>query len=155
MERITLREASDSDKALVFDLHERLFTSQIAEIWGWDTAQQIEIFEREWTASHVRVVECDRIFAGFIQQRDHEDHAYLLNFALDKTFQSRGIGSQLIELLKDESKQLSKALRLNVFRTNPRAQEFYRRHGFVVEQHGENGCTMMWMPSTEKKNGFD
>lgn len=144
MERITLREASESDKALVFDLHERLFRNQITEIWGWDTAQQIEIFEREWTSSRVRVVECDGVFVGFIQQRDHVDHNYLLNIALDKTYQSRGIGSDLIEFLKDASKQQSKALRLNVFRTNPRAQEFYLRHGFTVEQHGDNGCMMMW-----------
>lgn len=146
MERITLREADDGDKALVFDLNDQLFHNQIAEIWGWDTAQQIEIFEREWPMSRVRVVECDGTLAGFIQQRDEEYHTFLLNFALGETFQSKGIGSHLIELLKVESETRGKKLRLNVFRTNPRAQEFYLRHGFTIEQHGENGCEMLWSP---------
>lgn len=146
MEHITVREVDDSDKALVFDLHVQLFRSQIAEIWGWDTTQQIEIFEREWTTSRVRMIECDGTFAGFIQQREEDDHTFLLNFALDDSFQSQGIGSQLIELLKGESKAHGKTLRLNVFRTNPRARKFYLSHGFTVEQQGENGCEMRWTP---------
>lgn len=155
MDGITLREASDGDKALVFDLHERLFRSQIAEIWGWDTAQQIEIFEREWTTSRVRVVELDCAFAGFIQQQEQDNHLFLLNFAVEELFQSLGIGSHLIELYKRESRERNKALRLNVFRTNPRAQEFYRRHGFAVEQHGDNGCMMVWTPIADLAGGFD
>ncbi len=149
MERITLREATDGDKALLFDLHERLFRSHIAEIWGWDTTQQIEIFEREWTTSRVRLVEFDGLYAGVIQQCEHDDHTFLLNFAVDVPFQSRGIGSHLIEMLKGESMEQGKALRLNVFRTNPRAQEFYHRHGFTIAKHGENGCTMMWKATAE------
>ena len=148
MESITLRQAVDRDKALLFDLHERLFRDHIEEIWGWDTAHQVEYFEREWETSAVRIIEVKGVFAGAIQQREHDDHTFILNFAIDTPYQSQGIGSELIEKLKAEATSAGRALQLNVFRTNPRAREFYSRHGFTIHKNGENGWGMRWEASS-------
>lgn len=69
--------------------------------------------------------------AGFLSLMDN----VLAALFVDPAKQDRGFGSQLI----DKAKGLRSRLELYVYSENPRAVEFYRKHGFsVLEERRDN-----------------
>lgn len=64
------------------------------------------------------------------------DELFLVDIALLPEFRGRGIGSQRLALLIDESRALGCPIRLYA-EQGSRAEALYRRHGFVVT--GEEG----------------
>ena len=146
-----IRAAGVADKAWLFDLHQRLYQEHIEQIWGWDTVDQLTIFEREWEECATRMVEINETPAGCVQLKTVEGRMFLLNLALDLPFQSQGYGSSLMNQLKQEASDLNMPIRLNVFRTNPRAKAFYLRHEFGSVKEGENGEQMEWCPPALKQ----
>ena len=69
---------------------------------------------------------------------------------VDPPFQSRGLGKQLL----DHAKAQTRLLRLSVFAQNPRAVRFYQREGFwatQVTEHRETAETIVLL-KWEAKN---
>jgi len=64
--------------------------------------------------------------------RSDEQQIRLLDIALLKEFQNRGVGTLLLRRLMDEAAQMQKPLRHMVFVLNNNAHRFYERLGFVV-----------------------
>ena len=56
--------------------------------------------------------------------------------------QNKGIGKHLLQSLKDKSNKYSKNLRLDVFKINTVANEFYKNHGFSVIGEKEHSYIM-------------
>ena len=69
---------------------------------------------------------------------------YLRNIALNPDVQGQGIGTHLIRQLQQESGTCGIPLELVLFRTNPRACEFYKRLGFEVTGQTEAFIEMSW-----------
>lgn len=74
---------------------------------------------------------------------------------VEDTWQSRGIGKQLI----DAAKKRKDRLVLSVYEKNARARRFYEREGFVVRGRGideetkEEEWTMEWKAELSCRNG--
>jgi len=60
--------------------------------------------------------------------------------------QSRGIGSEIVALLKTEVASAGSSLELSVEKDNPRAQAFYKRHGMVVIDTTGSESRLRWTP---------
>ncbi|MCE1253419.1 MAG: GNAT family N-acetyltransferase [Anaerolineae bacterium] len=59
--------------------------------------------------------------------------AYMYAFRIRETFRSRGLGTLMMKTIESDLKRRSfSVLTLNVAKDNPRAQELYKRLGFVV-----------------------
>jgi ribosomal protein S18 acetylase RimI-like enzyme len=68
------------------------------------------------------------------------DRAYLYAFRIRAPYRSKGIGSQMLAVVEEDL--IGRGFRwltLNVARDNPRAHQFYLRHGFRVVAP-EPGC---------------
>ena len=83
-----------------------------------------------------------------------ENSLYLDALCVEEAFRGRGIGSELITLVKAKAEEIGyQALSLMVFADNTRAQRLYWRHGFEVVQRveltphplipHEGGCLLM------------
>ncbi len=70
-------------------------------------------------------------FIGILNQ------SYIAGLFVSNQYQSKGIGSKLIE----KCKQLHPVLCLDVYVKNQKAIRFYKRHGFKIEQEKENSLT--------------
>ncbi|MBU5676939.1 N-acetyltransferase [Alkaliphilus sp. MSJ-5] len=81
--------------------------------------------------SDVLVYEDDGEIKGFI---GIIDKSYIAGLFISTQYQHSGIGSKLIE----KCKQCYPILKLDVYAKNLKAVNFYKRHGFKIEQEKEN-----------------
>ena len=59
-------------------------------------------------------------------------------------WQSRGIGSSILDSLKAEATARDVPFRLRVLKVNPRAKALYERHGFRVTEETETHHHLEW-----------
>ena len=149
---ITCHTASDDCYDAVFALHERLFRPHIEQIWGWLEDWQRENFLNNWKECDTRVVESCGELVGYVQTLQYHNHVLLKNIGLAPSHQSKGIGFWLIEGLQANAAALGLPLRLSVFTTNPRAQRFYERAGFVREGRTTAFQHMSWGAPVQKRS---
>lgn len=76
--------------------------------------------------AEVYVCEVNGDIAGFVGL----DGNYIAGLFVDSRYQSQGIGTSLIEFIK----QRHFTLTLAVYKKNEKALQFYRKHGFVVTE---------------------
>lgn len=143
-----LRPATLSDQDTLYSMHVELFQKHIDEIWRWDDDWQIENFKKEWAEVQTELILIGDELCGYLQVRQEPDHLYILNLALYPRFQSQGIGSKVMQVLKQRAKSEGLPIQLNVFKTNQRVIEFYQRLGFEIEAKTETGLRMLWLENS-------
>ena len=142
-----IRDAGLDDYEAIFGLHEALFKDAIDRIWGWDETRQRENFAEEWQSVTTRSLFLVARWIGYVQLKEDGDCLYLLCIAVKPEFQGMGIGRSVMAGLQAEASRCALPLRLSVFRTNPRAERFYRGLGFQVSTMNEDLVRMEWLPS--------
>ncbi len=76
---------------------------------------------------------------GYIGLYIYDDDLNIIQIAVEKEFQNRGIGGVLLERAKKFAKELNKkSLSLEVDEKNEIAQNFYKKNGFVVANVRKN-----------------
>lgn len=129
-------------------------TGQVMQIWlsGNEEAHSFipkgywqshfSMVQEQLTQAEVFVYETDKIIKGFVGMTEE----YIAGIFVDRTYRSLGIGTQLLEYVK----QLHDTLTLGVYEKNKRAVAFYVREGFSIvskefdEATGEMEYTMVW-----------
>jgi ribosomal protein S18 acetylase RimI-like enzyme len=142
-----LRVATSSDLEALFALYRTVFQSHIERLWGWSEAWQRSNFKKDLESSSTTVVELAGRVVGYLQTEEDKGRLYLRNLALLPDLQGQGMGTDLVEGLQRRAKQAGLPVELVVFRTNPRALEFYRRLGFEVRGKSEEFIEMSWQAS--------
>ena len=140
----TLSKAGDDQYDAVLALHERLFRPHIEQIWGWLEEWQRQNFLTNWEECDTRVIVAGGELVGYLQTLQYSDHLLVKNLGLVPSHQGKGIGAMLIEDLQADAAALGLPLRLSVFSTNPRAQRFYERAGFVRDSQTTAFLHMSW-----------
>lgn len=113
--------------------------SFIAEEYWNDNFELVKTMLLE---AELYVYEVDNEIEGFIGLNDN----YIGGIFVWHSFQSKGIGKQLL----DYTKGIKKELVLSVYQKNQNAIKFYKREGFVIslerieEETGEREYSMKW-----------
>jgi GNAT superfamily N-acetyltransferase len=137
MHDLSLRTATTDDSAFAFDVTEacmRVYAEQTWESWNGLA---------DFDSACDQIVELVGKPIGLMGVERSDDHWFIDKLYLTPAFQNRGIGSVLLNQLKDEAKQARKKLRLSVLEINP-AGRFYQRHGFVVTRTVPPRVYMEW-----------
>ena len=133
--RIELRSANAHD----FDYCRRVYFAEmkwIIEELRLNMVWQETSFQEQWKATQVRIIILDGSEVGWLQTFMEDDALLLAQLFIDRPFQRRGIGTQVILRLIDEGNRANQPLRLNVVKINP-AVRLYERLGFRVVQEDE------------------
>lgn len=116
--------------------------NRIMELWLDTNIQAHDFIHKSYWQEHfqevkeilpsasVSVYEEKGIIQGFIGLMD----SYIAGIFISKDQQSKGIGSQLLNHVKENHTQLS----LKVYKKNKRAVDFYLREGFLVTEQQED-----------------
>jgi ribosomal protein S18 acetylase RimI-like enzyme len=139
-----LRPATESDCALLFELHREAFQDHIEKIWGWDESWQRANFAEEFTYAATSVIEIEDKIAGYVQTADEPNRIYVLNIAVSQTFQGQGIGTQILRDLQCKATDRKVPIELAVFRTNVLALKLYNRLGFRQTGDTDTHTKMSW-----------
>lgn len=118
------------DKPYLWDIYVSALRNYIDEMWNWDQSWQENKFEESLKKYQTKVIYYHGIRVGYTQIEKMEECTDISMLILEPDFQSKGIGSKILDILQPDSPDLS--LRLNCFQVNVRAYRFYLRCGFKV-----------------------
>ncbi|SFK09433.1 Protein N-acetyltransferase, RimJ/RimL family [Pseudovibrio ascidiaceicola] len=97
-----------------------------------------EIFLSEYAPEKTRKILRNGKTIGFYVVLNHPDHLYLDMFYLLPEAQGLGIGSKILQQIKDQADEQNKPIRLDALRIS-RANAFYQHHGFhLTHSEGVN-----------------
>lgn len=147
--QIELRFANAHD----FDYCRRVYFAEmkwIIEELRLNRVWQETTFQEQWKAAQVRIITLDGSDVGWLQTFIEDDALLLAQLFIDRPFQRRGIGTNVILRLIDEGNRANQSVRLNVVKINP-AVRLYERLGFRVVQEDERKFYMKRDPKTTKE----
>jgi len=127
---ISFRQALDQD----FDYCRRLYFEEmewIIEELHLDRDAQAAGFQQQWDVTQVRIIALDGADVGWVQTMTQEDELFVAQMFVDRPFQRRGIGTEVMKRLIGGAEGVNQVTRLNVVKINP-AVHLYERLGFQV-----------------------
>jgi ribosomal protein S18 acetylase RimI-like enzyme len=129
MPPIALRRAQAVDLPFCRRVQHETMRWIVEKLFGWDEAQQVEKFAKQWNVDEVRIITVATEDAGWLQTATVEDAVFLKQIYLDRPFQRQGFGTRVMQIVIEEAQQQSKAITLSVVKINP-ARRLYERLGF-------------------------
>jgi GNAT superfamily N-acetyltransferase len=147
---ISFRQALDQD----FDYCKRLYFGEmewIIEKLHLDRAAQAASFQQQWDLTQVRIIALDGSDLGWLQTMTQEDELFVAQMFVDRPFQRRGIGTEVMKRLIGEAARVNQTMRLNVVKINP-AVRLYERLGFQVISEDDRKFYMKRNPVTLLSN---
>lgn len=130
--KIELRAAADSDKEFARQVHHAAYKDVVVRQFGsWNESLQDSFFEETWGAGEFRIINFDSQDVGVFKVCDGGDHIEIVEIQLLPEYQSRGIGSRVLQIELALAKQSRTPVRLRVLKAN-RAQALYVRLGFKL-----------------------
>jgi GNAT superfamily N-acetyltransferase len=140
--KVRVRMATPTDQSFLYKLNREAYEPLAARLFGlWNEDTQRARLEAKILQLEFRIVDFESQTVGAISSSEHRDHVFLHEMMILPEFQGRGIGSVVLRRELRGAKDIGKPLRLHTSRLN-KAQEFYRRHGFVETGRDETFINM-------------
>ncbi len=152
---VALRPVTPADREFLVSVYGGSRAAELAQT-DWDDAQkdafirwqferQDEEYNQRYPNARYDVILVDDVPAGRIWVGADDKQIRLLDIAILAEFQNRGVGTYLLNQLKDEAAREKKALRHMVFVLNDNAHRFYERLGFSTIEDLGGYKHMEWM----------
>lgn len=138
---ISIRPAGEDDKDFCFQVKKAALGPYVADTWGWNEADQLEIHHQDWQARKPDIIMLNHVDIGTIEIAIVGDHYHLGEFYLLPEYQGQGIGTHLLHRLTIQADVNNAPIQLRILRANP-VRKLYERHGFVVRDHSLTHLTM-------------
>jgi len=153
---VSLRPVTDADQEFLIGVYAGTRADELAQT-NWDDSQkdafirwQYEMQKQEYDARYpdarYNVILVDGVPAGRIWVGADDTQIRLLDIAVIREFQNRGVGTHLLRQLMDEATRDNKPLRHMVFVLNENAFRFYERLGFKTIEDVGGYKHMEWLP---------
>jgi GNAT superfamily N-acetyltransferase len=117
-----------------FDYCRRVYFGEmkwIIEELHLDRDAQETSFQQQWDPAQVRIIALDGADIGWLQTSTQEDALFVAQMFVERPFQRKGIGTEVMKRLIDEAARFHWGVRLAVVKSNP-ARRLYERLGFQV-----------------------
>lgn len=133
--RLTTRVAQPSEVSFAYDVREKAMRAYEEATWGrWDSIRARKQIEDDIAARSLSIIEIDLQSAGVMRVDEHPTHFHIDQLFLLPEYQSRGVGTQLVEDIVKMARLRNLPVNLWVLKVNP-ARRLYERLGFeVLEQ---------------------
>ena len=128
--KIELVSYDSTDHAFIWQTYIKAMKSHVEKIWCWDLDWQQADFAKSLKEYTTDIIELDKKQIGYVQYIRHQKHIYINMIILQPIYQSKGIGSQLLDIIGMVDTNLS--IELKCFKVNNRAYNFYLYNGFKV-----------------------
>lgn len=149
---ISLVPSIPTDRTFLRHLHQSTMRPQVEAIWGWDDAVQAGFFNTYIAAGNISIISWHGQMVGAVQVHDQPAAVFLSQLEIDPAFQGKGIGTWIIEHLKQQVAEKGKPLRLQVLKINTGANRLYQRLGFRQTGTTETHFLMEWLASTSNSD---
>lgn len=140
MNYIKFRAIEASDYDFLWLLHKAALKKYVTATWGWNEDWQREYFAKEFNTENGKIIVFENQDVGFLWYRVNQSENSLVSIKLLPEFQNKGIGTEIIKELIENS---DKSITLQVLKINP-ARCLYERMGFMVSSENETHLKMTY-----------
>ena len=147
---IAMRPALNSD----FNYCRCLYFSEmkwIIDELHLDLAAQEDGLQQQWNPTQVRIVTLDGADAGWVQTMRQEEALFVGQIIVERRFQRRGIGTEIMTRLISDAAQIGLPLCLSVVKINP-VLTLYQRLGFQITH--EDALKFYMKHNVDPRNRF-
>ena len=144
------RQAVDSDYDFLFALHRATMREYIEPIWGWHEDWQEEYFRKKFEPQKRQIIVVDGEDAGVLVVEERPNEIYLGLIELLPRFQGCGVGTSILNDLKNKAAQQKVRLSLHVLSTNIKARRLYERFGFRAIYEESSRILMTYVPEPSR-----
>jgi len=136
---ISFRDAKEEDFEFLFALHRSTMREYVAATWGsWDERDQRRRFGSPREARDgLRIIRFEGVDVGALRCRQRGVDTFLVSIEVLPKYQSKGIGSVVIEDLIEAGSRAGGGVELTVLKANERARRLYERLGFVTTSEND------------------
>lgn len=124
-----LKTREDDAQALA-ELRALAMRESLEAIGRFDPVRVRERFLQKFDPNATSKVFIDDELAAFFVVLDKGDHLYVDHLYVHPNHQSAGLGSSLLEVIKEQARHAEKPIRLGALKGS-RSNQFYASHGFV------------------------
>lgn len=131
MEKILFRKSTLDDYSFCLNVHHEVLKGHISNIWGWNQAQQDQMYKNDFDHSFISIISSNGLDVGYLEINKTDTSIHICNLLILPLYQGKGIGTNI---LKDiiKSRDNGTVVELGVFKVNERAKNLYDRIGFEV-----------------------
>jgi GNAT superfamily N-acetyltransferase len=143
---LALRRANEEDVDFAFQVLKETMRDYVVATWGtWREEESRREIAEQVSAGGTEIIELNHAPIGVQLVERPGTHIQLVQLYIEKEFQRRGLGTQLLKRLFVEGRESSLPIRLRVLAVNP-AKRLYERLGFVVIETTAERLFMEWRP---------
>lgn len=142
MQQISLRPATEKDKAFIWQMRQLTMKEYVSNSLGWDDAYEYNYAIDK--LDHTQIVESNGEQIGMIKSTEDETVIHLHQIQIKPAWANKGIGRWLINTLIQRGKATGKNIELHVIKINP-VKKLYDRLGFVVVDEEEYKYLMRYI----------
>ncbi|MBK1790048.1 GNAT family N-acetyltransferase [Persicirhabdus sediminis] len=149
--KFTKRATSEDDYGYAKGIHDLAYRDwTVAQFGPWDEKVQGKFFDDSWNYHNYELLLLDGVPCGYCAVDYNEHVIRVLELAVDPDFQGQGVGTSFFHDLINRYHSESRSIRLNAFKVNTAAIDFYLGRGFVVI--AENDLQLQFEWQGEDKN---
>ncbi|MEH6557153.1 MAG: GNAT family N-acetyltransferase [Oceanicoccus sp.] len=142
---VQLCEVIEGDQYVLADLRVSAMRESLEALGRFDPDRARSRFLDRFLPADTQKIVIDDVVAGFYVVRITPSHLQLDHFYLHPDFQGNGVGGEVLARIKAQSAERQLPIRLGALRES-RANDFYRKHGFV--KTGEDEWDIYYQFST-------
>ena len=139
---LNLRDTTQRDIELTYYLKINSIKPYVEEIWGWDEVFQKKTHDANFKVSNTKIIENYGQAVGYLVLKNTVDDIFIENILIENKYQNLGIGKAVMLHIIEIANCERKVIRLQVFKINIKAQNFYKQHGFEIISETEHHIKM-------------
>lgn len=129
-----LIEAKENDKETIFKIKKRSIKPYVEQMFGWDEDWQRQFVYRNYKPENIVFIVVGNEQVGILEVLENDEEIFLKNILIVEAYQGKGIGRNILHNLINKANEQNKPIKLEVLAINKRAEAFYSRLGFKVEE---------------------
>jgi GNAT superfamily N-acetyltransferase len=142
----TLRTSVAEDADFAYEAVKITMRDYAIETWGrWLEKESKETAIEDTQKGKIEIIYFGSEKAGVLQLKNSENEIFVNQIYLLPEYQNKGIGTCIINDLKEIAKKAKVPLKLNVLQVNP-AKHFYANRDFKVEKETLERVHMKYVP---------
>ncbi|MDE1192467.1 MAG: GNAT family N-acetyltransferase [Arachidicoccus sp.] len=96
-DKISLRNATESDYELMYQIKVNSIKPYVERVWGWEENFQREFLKENTPINEVKFILFEDKIAGFIQTKERDDEIFIGSIFIINDYQKKGIGTYLLK----------------------------------------------------------
>jgi len=143
----SLRIATNNDCDYLYSLLTITMKQYYIETYGeWNDKVEHAYFDKSFKDNKYQIISYKGHDVGCLVIKYNQDEIFIIEFQILPKYQNKGIGSMVLKNIIKESEKLKFPIKLEVLKSNVKAQKLYQRMYFIKSGESKSHITLIRNP---------